>query len=83
MYKSKNFISRLPSNHCIQKIIKYEYKQSDKSPVTLVIEKNNETNKISNIYFMLVNKHGKYSIPDINNPFTLETIEFFYDLLHI
>tara|TARA_X000000950_G_C13814414_1_gene619105 strand:- start:393 stop:866 length:474 start_codon:yes stop_codon:yes gene_type:complete len=83
VYKSKNFISRLPSNHCIQKIIKYEYKQSDKSPVTLVIEKNNETNKISNIYFMLVNKHGKYSIPDINNPFTLETIEFFYDLLHI
>lgn len=81
VYKSKNFTSRLPVNHCIQKIIKYEYKQSDKSPVTLVIEKNNEKNTISNIYFMLVNKHGKYSIPDINNPFTLETIQFLYDLL--
>ncbi len=81
VYKSKNFISRLPTDHFIQKIIKYEYKQSDKSPVTLVIEKNIEENKISNIYFMLVNKHGKYSIPDINNPFTLETIQFFYELL--
>lgn len=81
VYKSKNFISRLPTDHFIQKIIKYEYKQCDKSPVTLVIEKNNEENKISNIYFMLVNKHGKYSIPDINNPFTLETIQFFYELL--
>ena len=81
VYKSKNFISRLPSNHCIQKIVKCEYKQSDKSPVTLVVETNSETNKISNVYFMLVNKHGKYSIPDINNPFTLETIQFFHQLL--
>ena len=43
VYKSKNFISRLPSNHCIQKIVKCEYKQSDKSPVTLVVETNSET----------------------------------------
>jgi hypothetical protein len=79
VYKSKN-ISRLPVNHHIQKLVKCEYKQSEKSPITMVLEKNHD-NIVSNMYFMLVDKHGKYSIPDINNPFTIETIQFFFNLL--
>lgn len=75
-YKSKEYISRLPNNHYNIKLNKYEYKLDKKSPVTLVIEICEKKN-VTNIYFMLTDKHGKYSIPDINNPFIKETINSF------
>ena len=79
VFKSKDYISRLPNKHNIITVNKCEYKITGKSPVTLVLEMHN--NVINNMYFMLTDKHGKYTIPDINNPFTKETIETFVNLL--
>jgi hypothetical protein len=81
-FKSKYNVSRLPNKHEIKKINKIEYKLNVKSPVTLVIETNfNE--KVTNIYFMLTEKHGKYSIADVNNPFTKETINSFLQKIYL
>tara|TARA_Y100000389_G_C17393714_1_gene481371 strand:+ start:742 stop:1215 length:474 start_codon:yes stop_codon:yes gene_type:complete len=77
IYKSKQYISKLPINHYIIKLIKYEFKFSQKSPVTMVLE--TENNIVSNIYFMLTEKHAKYSTPDIDNQFIKETIQDFYN----
>ena len=79
VYKSKYPVSRIPIEHQTKRIQHKEYKVSMKSPVTLVIEKSN--NKIQGCYFMLTAKHGKYSIPDIKNQFTQETIEMFLDMM--
>lgn len=79
VFKKKEFVSRLPKVHQIMKIQKSEYKMSLKSPVTLVVELHDK--EVSNVYFMMTEKHGKYSIPDINNQFTKETIDAFLQLM--
>lgn len=79
VFKSKEYVSRLPKSHHIMKIQKREYKMSLKSPVTLVIEVHEK--EVTNIYFMMTEKHGKYSLPDINNQFTKETIDEFIKLM--
>lgn len=80
VYKSSEYISRLPIDFEIVELIKYEYKLSEKSPVTMVIE--SKLNNITNVYFMLIDKHGKYSVPDILNKFIKETIKEFYQLFY-
>lgn len=79
IYKSKQLASRIPVNNKRKLLTKYEFKQSSNSPVTLVIEQENKIT--TNLYFMMVNNHGKYSIADINNQFTKETIQFFLELI--
>lgn len=79
VFKSKEYVSRLPKSHHIMKIQKREYKMSPKSPITLVIEVHDKV--VTNIYFMMTEKHGKYSLPDINNQFTKETIDEFIKLM--
>ena len=81
-FKSKHNVSRLPNNHEIIKINRIEYKLNVKSPVTLVIE-TNISKKVTNLYFMLTEKHGKYSIADVNNPFTKETINSFLQKIYL
>lgn len=76
VYKSKELASRLPIPHKLQHIQQYHYKIAEKSPVVMVIETQDE--KVCNLYFMMMNKHAKYSLPDINNPFTKETIAQLY-----
>jgi hypothetical protein len=80
IYKSKVNASMLPIKHSNMNIIRYEYKLSSKSPVTLVIEECNR--QFNNLYFMLTQNHGKYSMPDIDNRFTRESIQTFFELLH-
>ena len=78
IYKSKNYTSRIPYNHRKLTTIKQYYKESSKSPVTLVLEHNPDDHLVTNAYFMMMDKHGKYTLPDINNQFTRETIELLY-----
>ena len=79
VFKNKEPASRLPTTHHIKNIQHREFKMSEKSPVTLVLEKVNH--RVNNFYFMLTQKHGQYSIPDIKNQFTQETIESFVNLI--
>uniref|UniRef100_A0A6C0LJT2 Uncharacterized protein n=1 Tax=viral metagenome TaxID=1070528 RepID=A0A6C0LJT2_9ZZZZ len=79
VYKSKETVSRIPVNHNVIHVTKNEYKMSPKSPVTLAVERCDD--KITSVYFMLTNFHGKYSLPDIDNQFTKETIHSFYALI--
>lgn len=81
-FKSKQNVSRLPNKHNTIKINRLEYKLNVKSPVTLVIE-TNVNKEVINIYFMLTDKHGKYSIADVNNPFTKETINSFLQKIYL
>jgi hypothetical protein len=78
VFKSKDYTSNLPSQHNAINLVKFEYKTAEKSPVTLIIEKTENT--VTNMYFMLMNNHGKYTAPDINNQFTKETIQLFHSL---
>lgn len=78
VFKSKEYTSKLPSDHHRITLSRFEYKTSDKSPVTMVLEKID--NHVTNMYFMLMNNHGKYTEPDINNQFTKETIQSLYSL---
>jgi len=79
VFKGKEYVSRLPKSHHIMKIQKLEYKMSVKSPVTLALE--TQGDNVTNMYFMMTEKHGKYSLPDINNQFTKETIDAFIKLM--
>tara|TARA_Y100000816_G_C26101740_1_gene584157 strand:- start:2633 stop:3097 length:465 start_codon:yes stop_codon:yes gene_type:complete len=75
IFKSKEPVSHIPHEHYYKNIIRCEYKESIKSPVSFIIEYYN--NKIENTYFMLTDKHAAYSEADIMNPFTKESIQFF------
>ena len=78
--KEKNIVSHIPNQH-----IKNDYKVSyyslrSKSPVMLVIEQNLD-NSIYDVYFMLRETYAAYSNADIHNPFIIEDIGIFCNLI--
>ena len=73
-------ISHIPLQH-----IKNDYKVSyyslrSKSPIMLVIEQNLD-NSIYDVYFMLRETYAAYSNADVHNPFIIEDIGSFCDLM--
>ena len=82
--KSNKFVSNIPFDHIKHDIIINYYTLRTRSPIIFVIEiMNNNTNNIYDAYFMLRDTYAAYSDADIYNPFVLEDIGEFCNLIKL
>lgn len=79
--KNKKFVSNLPLNHIKKDLLVNYYSLRDKSPIIFVIEEID--NNIYDVYFMLRDTYAAYSDADIHNPFILEDIKKFNNLIKL
>tara|TARA_B100000035_G_C21028874_1_gene567444 strand:+ start:2000 stop:2473 length:474 start_codon:yes stop_codon:yes gene_type:complete len=81
--KLKKFVSNIPYDHVKHDLTINYYTLRQGSPILFVVEFINDTNNIYDAYFMLRDTYAAYSDADIYNPFVLEDIGEFCNIIKL